>query len=566
MASISDNKLAKILLDGEFVDEETLNHAKRLATESKISLEKVILDKEILTDAHMGQIIAAELGYPFVNLRLQSVDPELMMTLPEAFATQNKVLVFSEEEGVVHIAINDPKNEHLIQLLEKRLNKKLAFHYATANDLHQSFNLYKRDLDKKILELTKAALTQDKKKKEEDGHDEDTEVIQIMDLLFEYAYSSKASDLHIEPQEVETVIRFRVDGVLADRLFLPKPLHDRLITRIKILSHLRTDEHFAAQDGHMEYHFSGEKVDMRVSILPTTYGEKVVLRLLSEKSRQFSIEELGLSPKDMEKLKEQAHKPWGMILVTGPTGSGKTTTLYAVLKILNNRGVNISTIEDPVEYSLLGVNQIQVNAKTELTFVRGLRSIVRQDPDIIMVGEIRDNETADIAVNAALTGHLLLTTLHTNDAASSLPRLMDMGIEPFLVASTVNIIMAQRLLRRICMKCITSYESTVEELEEEGFLVPDKMKEALFSKGKQRLYKGEGCEVCNHSGYLGRIGAFEILQVDPEVRKMIVSQESSDTIRDYAVSKGMNTMFDDGIKKVLEGQTTIEELIRVVRD
>lgn len=565
MASISDDKLAAILLDGEFVDEESLNHAVRLAKESKIPLEKVILEKELLTDSHMGQIIAAELGYPFIDLRLQSVDIDLMMTLPEAFAEQNKVLVYSEKDDEVHVAINDPKNEHLIQLLEKRLNKKLVFHYATANDLHQSFNLYKRDLDKKILALTKHALRQRKGKKD-DEKDEDTEVIQIMDLLFEYAYSSKASDLHIEPQEVETVIRFRVDGVLDDRLFLPKRLHDRLMTRIKILAHLRTDEHHAAQDGHMDYRFSGEKVDMRVSILPTTYGEKVVLRLLSEKSRQFSIEELGLSPKDLVKLKEQARKPWGMILVTGPTGSGKTTTLYAVLKILNNRGVNISTIEDPVEYSLLGVNQIQVNTKTELTFSRGLRSIVRQDPDIIMVGEIRDNETADIAVNAALTGHLLLSTLHTNDAATSLPRLMDMGIEPFLVASTVNIIMAQRLLRRICMKCITSYESTVEELEEDGFLVPEKMKEALFAKGKQRLYKGEGCKVCNHSGYLGRIGAFEILQVDAEVRKMIVDQASSDAIRDYAISKGMSTMFDDGIKKVLEGQTTIEELIRVVRD
>lgn len=563
MTTIANDHLAQILKDGDFVEAETLAHAQRVAEETKIPLERVLLDKEILTDAQLGQIIAAELGFPFVNLSSQAIQVETMMLLPEAFATSNQVFAFRQDENEVHVALHDPQDQHLLQLLEKKFNQPLVLHYASLDDLHQAFNLYKRNLDQKIMQLVETSLKENKKSEDEN----DTEVIKIVDLLLEFAYSSKASDMHIEPQEIETVIRLRVDGVLRDALFIPKQLHERMVTRIKILGHLRTDEHFAAQDGHMDYQFSGERVDMRISILPTTFGEKIVLRLLSEKSRQYSMEELGLSPQDKAKLNENAHQPWGMILVTGPTGSGKTTSLYAVLKILNQREVNISTIEDPVEYSIVGVNQIQVNPKAKLTFVSGLRSIVRQDPDIIMVGEIRDNETADIAVNAALTGHLMLSTLHTNDAATALPRLVDMGIEPFLVASTVNIIVAQRLVRKNCVKCMVSYETTPEDLEKnEGLILTNKIKAKLFSKGTQRLYKGKGCKVCNQTGYLGRMGVFEILEVDPEIRRMIVNMDSSDAIRDYAISKGMTTMFDDGAHKVLQGQTTLEELLRVVRE
>jgi type IV pilus assembly protein PilB len=564
MKALGDEELKKILLEGSFLDESKVLEAVTIAKQTNKDLEHVILEKEWLTDAHMGQIIANEMKVPFVDLGTQALSEEMLGLFPEAFAIENNVIAFSRDEAGLHVALHEPNNAHLTQLIEKKIDEKVNFHYTTLNNLSQAFHKFRKNLDQQITKLSETALSKSENSK---NSDQDTEVIEIVEMLLEYAYTSKASDLHFEPQDSDTVVRFRVDGVLKDMIFLPKALHDRIVTRFKILSHLRTDEHFAALDGHMNYKFVDEKVDIRISILPTTFGEKIVLRLLSEKSRQFSLEELGFGGEDLVNLKKQANKPWGMILVTGPTGSGKTTSLYAVMKILNQRDVNISTIEDPVEYSIAGVNQIQVNKKTELGFSQGLRSIVRQDPDIIMVGEIRDPETADIAINAALTGHLLLSTLHTNDAATALPRLIEMDVEPFLVASTVNVVLAQRLVRKICLKCIGSYEATVEELEEEGLVVPDKVKETIFKKGgKARLYKGSGCPVCHDTGYSGRTGVFEVLVVDAEIKKMILDHQSSDVIRDYAVSQGMTTMFDDAVAKVLQGGTTLEEVLRVVRD
>ena len=523
------------------------------------------MEREILTDEHLGQLIASALGKPFVNLRVQAIPSEILNLIPGEFAEKNAVLAFKKDAEGLHLAMHNVGDIHLIQLLEKKIGSNLVIHYATQNDLHQAMNQYKSRLDEMIKALAETAIKEDGSKRSRP--DEDMEVIQIVDLLLDFAYSAKASDLHIEPQDTETAIRFRVDGVLSDVLSLSKKIHDRLITRIKILGNLRTDEHFAAQDGHVTHVFAGEKVDVRVSIVPTTFGEKVVLRLLSEKTRQYSLEELGLSPKDFEILSQQAKKPWGMILVTGPTGSGKTTTLYAVLKVLNKREVNISTIEDPVEYSISGVNQIQVNTRTNLTFATGLRSIVRQDPNIIMVGEIRDVETADISINAALTGHLVLSTLHTNDAATALPRLLDMNIEPFLVASTINCVVAQRLIRKVCVSCITSHTSSPEDIEKIGYVLPVSIREKLFPEGKpRRLYKGQGCKVCHNTGYFGRAGIFEVLVLDPEIKKLILERASSDIIRDYAVKNGMSTMMDDAIQKVLSGETTIEEMLRVVRE
>lgn len=560
---VSDEVLAQILRDGQFLEEEAIERALRLAQAKKIPLEQVLVETESLSDQHLGQLIANEVRLPYVNLREQPISREVLTLIPQEFATAYELAAFRVEQGTLHVACHNPSRGHFVQLLEKKTGLKVALHYATLNDLRQTYHRYQNDLGGKIMVLVKDLSQEDPKKK---GEEEDSRVIQIVDLLLSYAYSSKASDLHIEPQEVETVVRFRIDGVLEDVLSFPKSIHDRLSTRLKILSTLRTDEHFSAQDGHLSYQFEGEKVDIRISILPTTYGEKVVMRLLSERSRQFSLEEIGLSEKDLNLLKSQAEKPWGMILVTGPTGSGKTTTLYAVLKLLNERSVNISTIEDPVEYSISGVNQIQVNPKTNLTFASGLRSVVRQDPDIIMVGEIRDQETADISINAALTGHLLLSTLHTNDAATALPRLLDMGIEPFLVASTVNVVVAQRLVRKICKSCILSYEATPQDLEQNNLLISDKMKAVLFPQGKQTFYRGGGCDACHHSGYLGRIGVFEILIVDAAIRKMVLDGASSDVVQAHAIQQGMTTMFDDAMTKVLQGQTTLDDVLRVVRE
>jgi type IV pilus assembly protein PilB len=346
---------------------------------------------------------------------------------------------------------------------------------------------------------------------------------------------------------------------------LPKNILDMIVSRVKILAKLRTDETRAAQDGKIVTEVEGAKLDIRVSILPIVHGEKVVMRLLSSQGKFFTLEELGMNEKDLKVVNEAVNRPYGMILSTGPTGSGKTTTLYALVKILNKRDINICTIEDPVEYSLDGVNQVQVNPATNLTFAAGLRSLLRQDPDIIMVGEIRDNETAGIAVNSAMTGHLVLSTLHTNDAATSLPRLLDMDIQPFLVASTVNVIIGQRLVRKICMKCIYSYilsEQEIADIKKEinidKFVNTNQVKEV-------RLYRGKGCDACNHTGYTGRLGIFEVLKIEDNVRELIVSRADSDQISKAAITNGMVIMLEDGFMKAFSGKTTIEEIFRVTK-
>jgi len=386
-------------------------------------------------------------------------------------------------------------------------------------------------------------------------------VVKVVDLIMNYAYQNNASDVHVEPWEKGVLVRYRIDGLLHDVVTLPRELLDGIVTRIKILAKLRTDEHFAAQDGKFQEIVNDERVDVRVSILPVVDGEKVVMRLLTEKGKRFSLADLGMSEKDMKKLSKYYKKSYGMILATGPTGSGKTTTMYAILKLLNTEDVNIATIEDPIEYAIERVNQIQVNPKTGLTFASGLRSIVRQDPDVIMVGEIRDDETAGIAVNAAMTGHLVLSTLHTNDAATTLPRFRDMKVEPFLIASSICVIIAQRLVRRICGRCIVSQEFSRGELEAK--LPPEVVKEFFFKKGKVASgWKGKGCAACNHTGYHGRVGIFEILEVNDRIREQIMAGANANQLAAEARKAGMSTMFDDGIRKVLVGQTTIDEVIR----
>lgn len=544
------------------MSEEVLARLEDLARKEGRSIAEIILEQGALTNEQMGQLMSMQTGLSYAHLKQSHVPEEVLAYIPFPFALAHQMIAYKEDEEGVHVATSRPYDQHAIDLLKKKMDQDVILHYATPNDIKLALHLYKTDLSERIHKLAEEIMLSGESKE-----DEAVEMAELVDMLIEYSYNAKASDLHIEPQETDVIIRFRVDGVLNDIMSLDKKLHDQLVTRIKILARLRTDEHFAAQDGHIQHNYDGESVDLRISVVPTVHGEKVVMRLLAEKSRQFTLEELGMNAKDLAKLRQHAKQPWGMILVTGPTGSGKTTTLYAVLKLLNRREVNISTIEDPVEYSLGGINQIQVNPRAKLTFATGLRSIVRQDPDIIMVGEIRDIETGDIAVNAALTGHLLLSTLHTNDAATSLPRLIEMDVEPFLVASTVNVVLAQRLIRRVCPRCISSAEYTVEQLEEDGLLVPEKAKNRLFKDGKATLFHGGGCSLCNHSGYYGRMGIFEILEVDSDIRKMILAEQSSDVIKDHAVAEhGMTTMFDDALEKVAQGKTTLEEVLRVVRD
>ena len=353
--------------------------------------------------------------------------------------------------------------------------------------------------------------------------------------------------------------------MLHDVVKLPLELHGSIVTRVKVMSKLRTDEHASSQDGKLQITVSGDQLDIRVSIVPITNGEKIVMRLLSEKSRQFGLSDLGFGEMDLAKIERAYKKPYGMLLSTGPTGCGKTTTMYAVLKLLNKRDVNIMTIEDPVEYEIAGVNQIQVNEKSNLTFAKGLRSIVRQDPNIILVGEIRDEETAGIAVNSAMTGHLVLSTLHTNDAATSIPRLMDMGVEPFLVASSINVIVAQRLVRTICMKCRASEEvpkTTIASLIQ----IPDTIVSVVYKEDSCRMYKGKGCPVCHDTGYIGRIGLFEVMEITDAVRTAITERKDAATIKAIAVKEGMSTMMMEGLGKVKEGVTTLEEVLRVTKE
>ncbi|MBU1159753.1 GspE/PulE family protein, partial [Patescibacteria group bacterium] len=402
---------------------------------------------------------------------------------------------------------------------------------------------------------------------------------------------NKASDIHIEPLGNIVSVRFRIDGVLHEVANYPINIHEKIVFRIKIMSKLRTDEHSSAQDGRFDYaphtditdyNRSSRSVksvaisenqrhvfDVRVSVMPITNGENVVMRLLSERSRRLSLEDLGLWADDFEKVKRAASKPYGMLLTVGPTGSGKTTTLYALLQILNKPEVNIMTIEDPVEYDIERVQQTQVNMKKNLNFTTGLRSIVRQDPDIIMVGEIRDNETADIAINAAMTGHLLLSTLHANDAATAFPRLIEMGIEPFLVASSVNIIIAQRLVRKICEQCRQSYFLSQEEIDliksEPNLLNVVEQISGEKDISKIRFFKGSGCKTCNNVGYRGRTGIFEVMEVNDDIRPLIIQKASSDVIYKKAKETGMDSMLHDGVMKIFQGVTTLNEVIRVTK-
>jgi len=406
-----------------------------------------------------------------------------------------------------------------------------------------------------------APITADALKTEIAKPAEEISIIYLVNGLVEQAFRARASDIHIDPAEAKVDIRFRVDGVLHDAYVLPKAIQSEVTTRIKVLSGLRTDEHQAAQDGRFRIVADGTNVDVRVSITPTYYGENAVLRLLSTQAENYTLEGLGFTGLSLDRVKRNIRKPYGMILATGPTGSGKTTTLYTILKNLNTREVSIITIEDPVEYAIDGIEQIQVNTRTGLTFANGLRSILRQDPNIIMVGEIRDEETAGIAVNAALTGHLVLSTLHTNDAATTLPRLLDMDIEPFLIASTVNIAMAQRLLRKICTNCSVKRELTKEEAESLKNILPAKLQGQ-----KLVFYSGKGCDQCDKTGYKGRVAIREILEMDDEIRVALMRRADASEIKKIAIKNGMTTMIENGIQQALDGKTTIEEILRVIHE
>lgn len=414
---------------------------------------------------------------------------------------------------------------------------------------------FRQELEQNVIESKKNPALQDINKLEL------ASIKDLIDGIVEYAYQSAASDIHIDPMESGTVIRYRIDGILHDVLLLPAEHHFKVITRIKVLSELRTDEHYAPQDGRFRMIVNEIPIDMRVSISPTYFGENVVIRLLVGQTRTLALNELGFSENDYKKIKNNISKSYGMVIATGPTGAGKTTTLYSILDVLNSRKRSIVTIEDPIEYTVAGVTQIQINQQTDLTFAKGLRTIVRQDPNIIMVGEIRDEETASISVNAAMTGHLLLSTLHTNSAAVTLPRLLDMGIEPFLIASTINVAIGQRLVRRLCQDC--AKKRSISDIEKESlseFITKEDLAVIEYS------YEPQGCANCGQTGFKGRIGIYEVLEITDNIKRLIMQRQNSTEIQQVAIEEGMTTMITDGILKASKGLTSIAEILRVIHE
>ncbi len=591
---ISDSTIEELLLDNNRISGDELEKLRDEGKKNHRSLQALVVQSEIISDKELTQLYAKFADIPFVEIDPKSVDKEILLSLPEKIARQYSAVVFKIENDVKFLAMEDPDDVQGVNFIQKQLGSQYEICIATHDNIMQVLENYRDGVADEIDDVI--AVQEEQENKEEVSEEdiaENSPIAKTVNLILEFAIRSNASDIHIEPRDDFLQIRYRVDGVLQEANKLPRNVMAALVSRIKILSNLKIDERRVPQDGRFKVTVAGKKFALRVSTLPITEGEKVVMRILDESNKALTLEQLGYWGWSLEKINNAIIQPHGMILVTGPTGSGKSTSLYSALTLLNKPDVNISTVEDPVEYKITGANQTQVNPVAGMTFVAGLRALLRQDPNIIMVGEIRDGETANLGVQAALTGHLVFSTLHTNNAATCLPRLLDMGIEPFLIASTVRIVVGQRLVRTLCKACKISYEPNDEEIAsiwkvfnvsgaEERKRIHDLETQATEQGigsdiGKElsstpstitRLYHAnpEGCDECNHIGYKGRMGIYEVLNNSVEVQKLIVSNATSNTIQDQAIKEGMMTMQTDGLIKALRGQTAIEEILRVTRE
>lgn len=515
------------------------------------------------------KIQAEFLNVPFVDISTTSANPQALTFVSEPIARRYTIIPYEYDvkTDVISIASADPLNISLLDFLERKTGKRIIFSLAFAEDIEKAINaVYAKGLSpevKEALEEVGRNKSNRAEKIDETTVVKEAPIAKIVDTILEFAVKGRASDIHIEPEEDKTRVRYRIDGILQEKLTLPRSIHDSLSSRIKILSQMKIDERRIPQDGRFSFKVGEQEVDLRVSTLPTVHGEKIVMRLLKKTGGLPALAELGLRGVQFKDLGDAIARPYGIILVTGPTGSGKTTTLYSVLTSLNKPTVNIVTLEDPVEYQIEGINQVQINQQAGLTFATGLRSFLRQDPNIILVGEIRDSETTQLAIQAALTGHLVFSTLHTNDAATAIPRLIDLGAEPFLISSVLNASLAQRITRRICDSCKEWYTppSEIQENIKEvlGHAIPNK-----YLKGEPiQIARGKGCQECNHTGYLGRIAIFEVLKITPPINKLILKQASAKEIEEQAKTEDLIVMKQDGYLKVLEGITTIEEVLRV---
>lgn len=579
MLSLDQKKFEEVLVSLKLVTKDQLDSAKIESVRSGKELDDVLLALRILPREDIVKARAISIGVPYVDLSNVKVDQNILKNLSKEMAKKYNAVPFGFSGNMLNVAMLNPNNVQVIEFVERKSGFRVNPYMASEEGIKRIIDQY-QDLSAEVSEALKAVDVTPIIKTPVGSDDkigdlvQDAPVTRAVNTILEYAVKSKASDIHVEPWEDALKIRYRIDGILQETMSLPVHIEAALVSRIKILSNLKIDEHRVPQDGRFEINVENQEIDIRVSISPTVHGEKVVMRLLNKSAGVIDLEALGIRGRAFNMIVEGIKRPHGMILSTGPTGSGKTTTLYAVLTRLNTTAVNIITLEDPVEYQVKGVNQIQINSAVGLTFASGLRSVLRQDPDVIMVGEIRDAETADLAVQSSLTGHTVLSTLHTNSASGVLPRLLDMEIEPFLIASTVSISIGQRLVRKLCPKCKEEYKATPslnEAIEKTiGHLLPKDEKElkALgyekapkFGAKEFNLYKAKGCPQCNNTGYAGRIGIFEVFGMSTEMEKLVVNHATTSEIQKQAIAEGMITLRQDGFFKALEGITTIEEVI-----
>lgn len=600
---ISDALVEKLLKGTEKFSAEQLKKLHEQGESEKKPLQDIVVQTGAVSESELTKLYAQEIDVPFAEFVVGNLRKETLKLIPEQVARRYRAVAFDvDQDNVVYVAMEDPDDIQAINFLQKQIGKPMRIHIATSSAIQSAIDQYSDNNTNVSTELAKVIAVEDKEPEEDEVNEqdvaEDSPIAQTVNLIIDYGIKTRASDIHIEPRENMVIVRYRIDGVLHEADKLPRKLLNALVSRIKILANLKIDEHRAPQDGRFKISVNEHVFALRVSTLPIVDGEKVVMRILDESSKAPTLEELGYWGLSLSRVQDAITQPHGMVLVTGPTGSGKSTSLFSVLNKLNNASVNISTVEDPVEYRIVGVNQTQVNPQANMTFVNGLRALLRQDPNIIMVGEIRDGETADLAVQAALTGHLVFSTLHTNNAATCLPRLLDMGIEPFLIASTVRVVIGQRLVRRLCPDCredytpddgvldriLTSFGLTseaalkhVHDLEKQAFdagigvkvtSTTNKRTASEMGTTETRIVKlwkaaEHGCNNCGHSGYRGRMGVYEVLDNNLAIQKLIVENSTSEDLEAQSIKDGMVTMRMDGFIKSLRGLTTVEEVMRV---
>lgn len=590
---VSDQTIESILKQGGVVDEPQLADLKLIAERSKQTLQETAIEQKVISEEDLTKLIGDYIGVPFVRIEPKDIPEDILKRIPEHIARQYNVVLFEKnEDDSLSLAMEDPDDVQALNFIQKEIGYNTKVFLATKSNILDCLENYRGNINAELDEViaVQKDVSAEDQNVSQDDFAENSPIAQTVNLLLEYAIKSNASDIHIEPREDYVQVRYRIDGVLKEVNKLPRNVHGALVSRIKILSNLKIDERRVPQDGRFKIKVSGKQYALRVSTLPIADGEKVVMRILDESNQAVKLDQLGYWGLSLVTVKDAMAQPNGMILVTGPTGSGKSTSLFSVLSELNTPDVNISTIEDPVEYKIPGVNQTQTNAKAGMTFASGLRALLRQDPNIIMVGEIRDGETANLGVQAALTGHLVFSTLHTNNAATCLPRLLDMGIEPFLIASTVKAVIGQRLVRRLCMNCRQEYTPNEEEIKyitemfkinTESIKKIHNLEEQAFEdkiggdtpmgstdSGIEHLWRPnpEGCDKCGHNGFKGRVGIYEVLGISIPIQKMITANATSNDIQDQAISEGMVTMQMDGLIKSLRGITTVDEVLRATRE